>query len=195
MPSKRAYISPSSFLLQPPNGLTCAYAAQLQEWLPPGGSNNPSEWAEVYRGTTHGFGAAVFHARCDGRARLLVLIRSREGGWLFGGFTALGFIPGEYRHYADPAAFLFSLSNSLGHPEKLEVSPTGMGMDVSYYAGSSASFGDGAGLHVCSDADTVSSSATYTGYSYAKSASAGAHPMAAESQSHWLAAEVVAWVT
>lgn len=36
-------------------GVSAEYAAQLQTWLPLGGSSSPAEWLEVYRATTHGF--------------------------------------------------------------------------------------------------------------------------------------------
>ena len=143
----------------------------------------------MYRGTTHGFGAAAFHARCDGRARLLVLVRAREGGWLFGGFTAVGFIPGPVRAYADPSAFLFSLTNSLGRPEKLESKRTGE--DIYYHPSDAACFYDD--LFICGNADTKADSGTNAGRAYTASASIGAHPMARGYQGGWLAAEVVAW--
>ena len=142
----------------------------------------------MYRATTHGFGAAAFHERCDGRARLLVLVRAREGGWLFGGFTSAGFSPPK-RYIADPSAFLFSLTNSLGRLEKLE--SKGTGQDLYYAPSWSATFGD---LAICGNADTVAYSDTNTGGAYAESASTGAHPMAKGCQDEWLAAEVVAWV-
>ena len=182
--------TPFSFsVLQPPGpaDLSPEHAAQLQAWLPPGGSPSPGAWQEVYRATTHGFGAAAFHERCDGRARLLVLVRAREGGWLFGGFTAVGFSPPE-RYIADPSAFLFSLTNSLGRPEKLE--SKGRGEDLFYFPTWSAYFGD---LCICDNADTEAGSFTWTGDHYAASASTGAHPMAQGYQDGWLAAEVVAW--
>ena len=179
-------------LLQPPGpaDLSPEHAAQLQAWLPPGGSPSPGAWQEVYRATTHGFGAAAFHERCDGRARLLVLVRAREGGWLFGGFTAVGFIPGPERFIADPSAFLFSLTNSLGRPEKL--ASKGMGHKLSYRPSYSATFGSGHDLHICDNADTRADSYTRTGDAYAASASTGAHPMAQGLQV-FTAAEVVAW--
>lgn len=190
------YIAPLSpyplYALQPPAGVSCTQAAQLQAWLPPGGSSDPGAWEEVYRSSIHGFGAAAFHARCDGRGRLLVLVRARDGGWLFGGFTAVGFSPGRLS-YGDHAAFLFSLTNSLGQPEKLESQQWGMGKEIFYFPSSSASFGHCAGLHICSDADSVSASCTCTGYTYAQSVSVGAHPMARGMQV-WFAAEVIAWV-
>lgn len=185
---------------QPPTSLTCSQAAQLQAWLPPGGAPSPGAWKEVYRGTTHGFGAAAFHSRCDGRPRLLVLVRSREpegGGWLFGGFTAVGFSPpadGGNAWIRDPDAFLFSLANRdtpLGRSERLASLRTGD--DLFYAARASASFGDGCGLHVCGDADRVAGSYTRTGLAYAESASVGAHPMAQGRQAGWRAKEVVAW--
>ena len=143
----------------------------------------------MYRASTHGFDAPAFHARCDGRARLLVLVRVREGGSLFGGFTAVGFIPGPVRAYADPSAFLFSLTNSLGRPEKLESKRTGT--DLYYYTSASAYFYDA--LYICDNADTEAYSSTSTGNAYAESASTGAHPMARGLQQGWRATEIVAW--
>ena len=177
--------------LQPPGpaDLSPEHAAQLQAWLPPGGSPSPGAWQEVYRATTHGFGAAAFHERCDGRARLLVLVRAQEGGWLFGGFTAVGFIPHE-RSIADPSAFVFSLTNSLGRPEKL--ASKGTGDDLFYSPSLSAVFGLD-DLCICDNADTVAYSWTDTGKAYAAPASTGAHPMAQGMQRGWLADEVVAW--
>lgn len=183
---------------QPPTGLTCAHAAQLQAWLPPGGSRCPGDWTEVYRATTDGFSAAAFHARCDRRPRLLVLVRALEGNWLFGGFTAVGFIPpmeeSEFVFsYADPDAFLFSLTNSLGRPEKLESKRTGV--DLSYDCNYSATFGSVAyrELQMCDDADSETGSYTRTRRHFAEPASDGAHPMARGLQGGWRAAEVLAW--
>jgi hypothetical protein len=144
----------------------------------------------VYRATTHGFGAAAFHEQCDGRARLLILIQAREGGWLFGGFTAVGFSP-PVRSIADPSAFLFSLTTSLGYPEKLE--STGTGKDLYYDPSVSANFGVYDGLCICDNADTEVGSWTSSWSAYAASDSTGAPPLAQGRQENWLAAEVVAW--
>ena len=179
--------------MQPPcpADLSPEHAAWLQSILPPGGSPSPGAWQEVYRATTHGFGAAAFHERCDGRARLLVLVRAREGGWLFGGFTAVGFSPPPegYGYIADPSAFLFSLTNSLGCPEKLASKETGE--DLFYYPSLSATFGTD-DLFIRGNSDTRADSWTDTGNSYAESASTGAHPMA-QGEQCFQAAEVVAW--
>lgn len=172
-----------------PADLSMEHAGQLQAWLPPGGSSSPSDWKEVYRGTRDGFGAVDFHAKCDGRTRLLVLVQAREGDWLFGGFTAVGFSPPQ-RFIADPAAFLFSLTNSLGYPEKLESKRTGE--DLYYSSSLCAAFAPD--LCIRSNAHRVANSHTETGHAYAESASTGDHPMARGGQGGWRAAEVVAWV-
>lgn len=188
LPVAVAVPAPQSFAHLSPES-----AAWLQARLPTGGSSSPSQWEEVYRAKTHGFGASAFHARCDGRARLLVLVQAREGGWLFGGFTAVGFIPGAMRSYADPAAFLFSLTNSLGHPEKLESKQTGE--DLIYHPSRSASFGGlPSALFICNNADLQAGSLTHTGRAYAESSSTGAHPMAQGLQKGWHAADIIAWV-
>lgn len=182
--------------------LSIEHMAQVQAWLPAknsfswlfgGGSPSPSTWEEVYRATTHGFSAEAFHTRCDGRTRLLVLVWAREVGWLFGGFTAVGFKPpSKGNSVADPTAFLFSLTNSLGRPEKLTSKQTGM--DLYYHPSSSAAFGSApCDLYIGHNADERAVSFTNTGTAYAESASTGVHPMARGKQKGWLAAEVVAY--
>ena len=90
----------------------------------------------------------------------------------------------------DPFAFLYSLTNSLGRPEKLE--SKGMRKDLYYHPAWSATFGYD--LRVCDNADKATDSWTDTGGTYAVSASTGTHPMARGYQRGWLAAEAVAWV-
>jgi hypothetical protein len=145
----------------------------------------------VYRATTHGFRPVTFHERCDGRARLLVLIRAQEGGWLFGGFTAVGFRcpPVGREIIADHSAFLYSLNNSLGRPEKL--TSKGMGSELYFHPSYSAIFAND--LFICNNADTRGDSYTNTGFAYAASASMGMHPMAQGKQKGWKAAQIVAW--
>ena len=146
----------------------------------------------MYRATTHGFGADAFHSHCDGRARLLVLTRAQEGGWLFGGFTAVGFSPPR-RYYADPASFLFSLTSSLGRPEKLESKRTGL--DLYYGPSACATFGGcPADLGICAYTDRKADSYTSTGRAYEAPAATGPHPMAQGTETGWHAAEIVAWV-
>lgn len=175
-----------------PEGLNNAQAAQLQAWV--GGRSSPSAWTEVYRASRDGFGAAAFHAGSDGKPRLLVLVREKIHGWLFGGFTEVGFIAGSDRHYADPAAFIFSLTNPACRPERL--ASMGSSNEVRYCPGDAACFGGGwvADLHIASQADSGSRSWTRPGTAFEASSVRGWHPMAAGWQRvYWSAAEVVAW--
>ena len=171
-----------------PLGLTATQAAQLQAWV--GGSGSPRAWAEVYRGSRDGFTAAAFHALCDDKARLLVLVRNAEAGWLFGGFTALGFLKGANRFYADPAAFLFSLTNPAGRPERL--ASKGDGNGVYYYSSHLAALGGGHDLLIADGCASNKSSYTHPGTSYAAPSVAGSHPMA-QGYVEFTVAELVAW--
>lgn len=159
----------------------------------------------VYRATRDGFDAAAFHKLCDGRRRLLVVVREKETGWLFGGYTKVGFIRGADRAYADPAAFLFTLTNPSGRPEHLTT--RGFGNEVLYNSTYAAAFGLNRGtLAFCivSGADKCRgnlfrSSHTHVGFEhcafygpYAQSAEKGPHPMG-EGYRDWSASEIVAW--
>lgn len=109
----------------------------------------------------------------------------------FGGFTAVGFIPGQNRSYADPAAFIFSLTNMLGRPEKLR--SRGLGKDIRYDPVDLVRFGRD--LRICDQANTRANSETATGQSYVASASAGPHPMARGAQYGFFLAELICWAT
>ena len=100
----------------------------------------------------------------------------------------MGFSPPAYQYTADPSAFVFSLTNSLGRPEKL--ASKGTGEDLGYIPFYSAAFSYD--LRIRDNADTGDDSYTHTGSAYAASASTGAHPMAQGTQ-YFKAAEVVAW--
>ena len=180
-----------------PVDLSSEQAVQLQAWLPPGCAPSPGAWEEVYRATKHGFGAAAFHARCDGQTRLLLLVRA--SGWLFGGFTAMGFRPPPEGNgwYVDPEAFLFSLTNPQGCPEKLEPrrpEPGRKGNNLCYDVAASANFGHGfpADLYIGDDPDT---SYTDLGRAYdpPRSSSPYTHPMYCGYKNIWRPIEIVAW--
>ena len=173
-----------------PHGLTAAQAAQLQAWV--GGSGSPRAWAEVYRGSRDGFTAASFHRLCDDKARLLVLVRDAEAGWLFGGFTALGFLKGANRYYADPAAFLFSLTNPAGRPERL--ASRGDARSVWYSSSCLVHMGDIRDFVIADGCASNKSSQTRPGSSYAAPFVTGSHPMAkSQGPVHFTVAELVAW--
>jgi hypothetical protein len=69
-------------------------------------------WVEAYRATRHGFASKEFHACTGGRGETVVLFQERENGWVFGGYTALGW-PEQNTHsdIHDDKAFIFTLTN------------------------------------------------------------------------------------
>ena len=174
-----------------PPDLTPSQSHLLQTWI--GGASNPAAWHEVYRGTRDGFGAASFHACCDGKARLLVLVREKEHGWLFGGFTAIGFeTGGSTRYYADPSAFLFTLVNSIGKPPERFWARNEF--SVCNRPTESVHFGDGADLTLCDNADTVPQSCSTMGYGYGAAPERGVRLLTgARDHTGWLVSEVVAF--
>jgi hypothetical protein len=144
--------------------VNAAQIAQINAWagLPAGTS-----WSLCYKGTRdnrpEGFivssATAGFHARCDGRAGSFFVAKTGTGQ-IFGGYTALAWGNSTSCVYrADPAAFLFSLTNNFKHAR------TGSYVDYGIYdcPTSGPTFGAG------HDFTTNLSSSIYVnlGYTYA----------------------------
>ena len=177
-----------------PPDLSPEQTALLHSWL--GCSAPARSWREVYRASRDGFDAADFHAKCDSLPRLLVLVREKDAGWLFGGFTTVGFLPAkDGKWYEDEDAFLFSLTNRAGRPEK--ITPVGDHNEMNYERDRCATFGSGRDLSICSRADVLQESYTRLarGNSYAVpvSESEGDGPMTREGHENWLVSEVAAF--
>ncbi|CAF1301327.1 unnamed protein product [Didymodactylos carnosus] len=68
------------------------------------------QWELIYKATRDGFETNNFHCKCDGKSPTIVLIQSKNGGYLFGGYTA---VPWSSQRTAirDPTAFIFTLTN------------------------------------------------------------------------------------
>ena len=179
-------------------GLSLAGAARLQSWV--GGKTNPSAWKEVYLASRDGWDAGNFYARCDGKSRLLILVQDKEG-WLFGAFTEVGLTPvyGDGVFYPDIAAFLFSLTNPAGRPERL--ASKGFGKEMRYSSGFLAAFGTGVDLAILPRANISSISHASPGTSFDAPAKASGreqeeqgHPVMVQGRvTHWSAREIVAW--
>ena len=167
--------------------LTFDQALQLQAWI--GESGDPCSWVEEYRASRDGFDADSFHDKCDSKHRLLVLVKEKGTGWLFGGYTTLGFQPPR-RIYADPSAFIYSLTNPAGSPEKF--ASNGSGEELCYDSAHCAIFGPYSDLAIDTHADLSKSSLTNPGRAFAAPATCGTYPMTAQ-MVEWQAAEVVAW--
>jgi hypothetical protein len=70
----------------------------------------------LYRGTRDGFGASVFHRRCDNKGPTVVLVRDTEG-WIFGGYSAIPWKEsGRFQEDSSGSSFIFTLKNPHGTP-------------------------------------------------------------------------------
>jgi hypothetical protein len=76
------------------------------------------KWSLLYRGTRDGFGAADFHAKCDGHSNTLTIIKAKASSNIFGGFTSAAWDCSNTSK-SDPNAFLFSLTNEDNRPCKM----------------------------------------------------------------------------
>jgi hypothetical protein len=92
-----------------------------------------ARFERLWRGSRDGFGAASFHARCDGRPSTVTLVEDTEGN-VFGAFTPVAWDSraahaGTKRPDPSGRSFIFTLRNPSGAaPEALRLKP---GADVS----------------------------------------------------------------
>lgn len=93
-------------------GGTAAFDWRLNEWVTERTSTPMRNVVLQYRASEHGWAGADFHRTCDNVPRLLVIARSTTG-YVFGGFSAVGFCRGSNGNddITDAAAFLFTLIN------------------------------------------------------------------------------------
>ena len=99
-----------------------------------------SKWTLLYRGSRDGFGADMFHAKCDGKLKTLTIVKSTNGN-IFGGYAAVDWTPVYFSlcFKRDPNAFLFSLVNKDNQPIKLKCNRNGFAIFCNHYY--SATFG------------------------------------------------------
>ena len=85
--------------------------------------NTAQKWELIYKATCDGFHGDNFHNYCDGKGPTMTIIQSKDGNYLFGGYTEISWSSdGTYK--SDPAAFLFTLTNPHGiQPTKFLKNP------------------------------------------------------------------------
>ncbi len=113
----------------------------------------------LYQASRDGFGASVFHAKCDGVLGTLVVVKDTNSS-IFGGFTKVDWSNSGSQF--DSAAFLFSLVNSLNISFKFNlIRPENAVYSDSFYG---PSFGD---MYIVDRSNQSSSNSFYFGYIYA----------------------------
>ncbi|CAF1505112.1 unnamed protein product [Didymodactylos carnosus] len=99
------------------------------------------QWELIYKSTKDGFAASDFHRECDGKFPTMVVIQSKNGGYLFGGYTAVPWNSND-QTAADPSAFLFTLTNPNHLPiTKFNINPADSKSAVYHYKQGGPIFG------------------------------------------------------
>jgi len=125
------------------------------------------KWDLKYRGTRDGFKASDFHAKCDGIANTLTVIKSQNGN-VFGGFTEKAW-NSRKGSVTDPSAFIFSLVNKNENPFKAKCSNSGKYAIYCSPNKGPVFGGDDDKLRdivILSDSNTLKNSYSNFGYSY-----------------------------
>jgi hypothetical protein len=114
-------------------------------------------WKLIYKATRDGFGSSDFHRCCDDQGPTMTVIRSKEGGYLFGGYTSVSWKATQDYVVDNNGPFLFTLTN----PHRIP--PTKYSfrkVEYSIYTNNvyGPSFGHGHDLHVCDNSQTKADS-------------------------------------
>ena len=104
----------------------------------------------VYRASRDGFSAEMFHLKCDQIAPTITILKSKQNGYIFGGFTE-AFWSGNEVQKRDSNAFIFSLTNKENYPCKMNVAVEENAVFCSPFVGPSFGIGD---IHIEDNANS-----------------------------------------
>jgi hypothetical protein len=102
--------------------------------------NTELKWELLYKASRDGFGANIFHNRCDNKGPTITIVQSNNN-YLFGGYTSVAWTSsGSWA--IDPNAFLFTLTNPNDIlPTKYPVQPSKTQHTVFHKGGYGPTFG------------------------------------------------------
>ncbi|CAF3778775.1 unnamed protein product, partial [Rotaria sordida] len=100
--------------------LLCAdYQMKLNDFY----GNATQKWQLIYKATKNGFDAEDFHRCADNKGPTMTVIQVGTGDYLFGGYAQISW-GSDNKYKADPAAFIFTLTNPHGiQPTKFFKNP------------------------------------------------------------------------
>jgi hypothetical protein len=138
-------------------------------------------WMLIYKATRDGFGGSDFHRCCNSQGPTMTVIQSKDGGYLFGGYTSISWRSvGNYVEDKD-GPFLFTLTNPHGIPptkypnkdvqhsiyDRRDYGPTfGAGCDLYVCHNSQTTEGSGFGFSRSYSDTTNRGETTFTGNKY-----------------------------
>ena len=83
--------------------------------------DSESQWKLIYRASEDGFCVDNFHSKCDGHSPTLSIFKAKPSGFVFGGYTQVGWdVSDDFK--LDQNAFIFSLTNGDNKPCKMKTS-------------------------------------------------------------------------
>ena len=109
-----------------------------------------TQWTLLYRASMDGFGSNDFHSRCDNISKTLTILKAKETGYIFGGFTEKLW-QGDEVQKSDSKAFIFSLTNKDKIPCQMKIPNKANAIFCAKEAG--PSFGTGE-IHVVHNSNT-----------------------------------------
>jgi hypothetical protein len=114
----------------------------------------------LYRATRDGFEGASFHSKCDGKAKTITIIKTKDN-YVFGGYTAASW-SSTIDHKTDAAAYIYSLRrNGVSNLSKHNVSSCQHAVyNMPSYG---PTFGGGHDLYICDRSNVNKGSFTYPG--------------------------------
>jgi hypothetical protein len=107
-------------------------------------------WSLLYRASRDGFGSLDFHSRCDGKSPTLTILKAKQTGFIFGGYTGACWDGDEIQKY-DSTAFIFSLTNRENSPCKINSSDYSKSIFCATESGPSFGGGD---IHITDNSNT-----------------------------------------
>ena len=136
------------------------------EWL--GSVGRDSEPKLLYRASRDGWEAKDFHDKCDGKGATVVLVKSDDGGYVFGGYTDVPWSSPSFDAYKySSESFLFSLKCYDGLPAvKMGIKAGEEGKAVYHSSSRGPIFGGGSDLGIGSPADAETLSRSAVGKAY-----------------------------
>lgn len=114
---KKKIIDPKKLQLNEASQLIqLEHLTKLEEWIPkPLLANHVFMLKLLYRGSRDGFSAQNFHSRCDNIAPTISIVKSKDYGRLFGGYTTKTWNAAVDNYVKDEDAFIFSLTHGEKH--------------------------------------------------------------------------------
>jgi hypothetical protein len=122
-------------------------------------------WVLIYKATRDGFASSDFHRCCDDQGPTMTVIRSKDGGYLFGGYTSVSWKSTGTYVADNNGPYLFTLTNPHGiPPTKYCVKNVQYSIHAVKTYG--PTFGGGFDLCVCDNSQTKADSYCNFPYSY-----------------------------